>query len=328
MYQDVSDFTLLFLSIFWEAMPFVVLGALIAGLLEELLPQDLISKIMPRSPLPAVVVGGLLGLVFPMCECGIVVVMRRLLRKGLPLSSCVSYMLAGPILNVVVLMSTAAAFEPHNIGWQMVALRAGLGFVIACVTGLVVHAQERSAGVHALLKDSAAPPKVKSLSLLEPELPAAKSGLMARLGRISETALHDVMDIATFLLLGSILAALVRLAVSGDDVASFSRNTPFLAIPAMMVLAVVLCLCSEADAFVAASFTELSVSAKLAFLVLGPMLDLKLLFMYTRVFKPRLIITLVICTTVQVLISTMIVHQLYDPLPGNVRSSAPAATAN
>ena len=99
---QIQDFVLTFTAILWEALPFIVLGAVVAGILEEFLPQKLLTRLMPKSPLPAVVVGGLLGLIFPMCECGIVVVMRRLLKKGLPLACCVAYMLAGPIVNVVV----------------------------------------------------------------------------------------------------------------------------------------------------------------------------------------------------------------------------------
>src|SRR6188508_306770 len=92
-------------------MPFIVLGVVIAGLLEEFVPQQAIARVIPRSRLVAIGLGGMLGAVFPMCECGIIVVMKRLLRKGLPLSVCVSYMLAGPIINVVVMLSTYAAFN-------------------------------------------------------------------------------------------------------------------------------------------------------------------------------------------------------------------------
>src|SRR5262245_62252747 len=127
-------------------MPFIVLGAVIAGILEEFLPQQALTKFLPQSVVPAVMIGALLGLIFPMCECGIVVVMRRLLRKGLPLSCCIAYMLAGPIINLVVIFSTWVAFRDHKIGPEMVGLRVGLAFVIACVTGFVVHVQYRKYG--------------------------------------------------------------------------------------------------------------------------------------------------------------------------------------
>src|SRR5712672_3051480 len=112
--DQVTAFTIFFTSILYEAMPFIVLGAVIAGLLEELVPQKIVARIIPRSRVLAIAIGGLLGILFPMCECGIIPVMRRLLRKGVPLSCCVCYMLAGPIINFVVMISTYWAFR--NIG--------------------------------------------------------------------------------------------------------------------------------------------------------------------------------------------------------------------
>jgi uncharacterized protein len=336
VFRDVQDFVLNFSSILWEALPFIVLGAIIAGILEELLPQQLISRLMPKAALPAVMIGGLLGLIFPMCECGIVVVMRRLLRKGLPLSCCIAYMLAGPIVNVVVLISTFVAFGEHGIGVEMVALRAGFGFVIACITGLVVHMSAKN-GTAGLLKEVASPPpSKKAISLtvvdeapVEEEVPEKKT-VMQRLNTITETALHDFMDITVFLILGAVLAAFAKIFITPNDIQYLSREMPYLAIPAMMALAVLLCLCSEADAFVAASFTEMSVSSKLAFLVLGPMLDLKLILMYTSVFRLRLILTIITCTVTLTLLSTMALHQVYNPAPGagggtTVNTEAPAS---
>ncbi|MFO0938223.1 MAG: permease [Gemmataceae bacterium] len=314
---SIQSFLNVFISIVWEAMPFIVLGAVIAGILEELLPQRWITKFLPRSALPAVIVGGLLGLVFPMCECGIVVVMRRLLRKGLPLSCCIAYMLAGPILNVVVLFSTYIAFKNHKLypnqiegtlGPWMVIMRAGFGVLIACTTAMIVHYRALKSP-QSMLTDSANP-KAISLNMAgaEDDAKDARKTVMTRVGNIAETALHDFVDIMMYLIIGALLAAIVKTSITQASIASFSLDYPYLAIPATMLLAVVMCLCSEADAFVAASFTEASVASKLAFLVLGPMLDLKLLMMYTRVFKPKLIMILVTCTVTQTLIYSVIVH--------------------
>src|SRR5262249_41091263 len=140
--DQVKDFILIFTSILYEAMPFIVLGALVAGILEVLIPQKAIARLIPRSRLLGIVIGALLGLLFPMCECGIIPVMRRLLRKGVPLSTCVSYLLAGPIINVVVMLSTAVAFsgvpQPTKLpsgevtfqmgSFAMTSLRLGLGY--------------------------------------------------------------------------------------------------------------------------------------------------------------------------------------------------------
>ncbi len=158
MEQQVLDFLKDFTSIIWEAFPFIVLGALVAGILEEVVPQQAIARIVPRNKVLAVSLGALLGLVFPMCECGIVPVMRRLLRKGLPLGTCVAYMMAGPIINLVVIASTVAAFGPHGLALQMTLLRVGLGFIVAVVTGLLVEAEYRKVG-NALLTPLARPQK-------------------------------------------------------------------------------------------------------------------------------------------------------------------------
>jgi uncharacterized membrane protein YraQ (UPF0718 family) len=313
--QEISNFLTLFSSVLWEAMPFIVLGAVIAGILEEFLPQQAITKFLPKQALPAVMIGALLGLVFPMCECGIVVVMRRLLRKGLPLSCCIAYMLAGPIINLVVIFSTWVAFKQHGIGQEMVFLRVLGGFLVACTTAMIVHFQYRKYG-NALLTPLATPP-----SIPQPDptgtaagvaVPAAKKRTaMTRLGNISSTALHDFVDITVFLILGAVLAALAKQYIGNERIDAMSQDQPLLAIPGMMLMAVLMCLCSEADAFVAASFTNMHISAKVAFLVLGPMLDLKLLLMFTRVFRRRLIITIVISLIVLVLIYSLLVHAVY-----------------
>ncbi len=311
--QDIKVFLITFQGILWEALPFIILGAIIAGILEELLPQELITRFLPKSVLPAVMIGGALGLIFPMCECGIVVVMRRLLRKGLPLSCCIAYMLAGPIVNVIVIMSTWVAFVGHGIGPEVVGLRVGLGFLVACITGLIVHLEYRKHGAN-LLTPLAAPPVAKpSLPMVETtEPPAPRKSFMTRVSNISSTAVHDFVDITVFLILGAVIAAFAKLYIKPEQMTALSNEMPMLAIPAMMLLAFLMCLCSEADAFVAASFVELHISAKVAFLVFGPMLDIKLVLMFTRVFKPRLIMTIIIAVALQVLIYCMIVHFVYD----------------
>ena len=318
--KEITDFIITFSAILWEAMPLIVLGAVIAGILEEFLPQQAITRFLPKAVVPAVMIGAVLGLVFPMCECGILVVMRRLLRKGLPLSCCVAYMLAGPIINGVVIFSTAVAFVPHGIGPEMIGLRVGLAFLVAVVTGLVVQGQWAKYGTRLLTPvaippaSAAAPKGGLSLGMADGygEPAAPRKSFSKRLGNISATALHDFVDITVFLILGAVLAAVAKRFLTPDEIGQLSTGQPFLAIPAMMLLAVLMCLCSEADAFVAASFTTMHISAKTAFLVLGPMLDLKLLLMYTRVFKPRLIAVIATCVVSQVLVYCVAVHLVYQ----------------
>jgi len=308
---DVEQYILVFTSIIYEALPFIVLGVVIAGLLEEFVPQQGIAKIVPKNRVIAIALGGLLGLVFPMCECGIIPVMRRLLRKGLPLSLCVTYMLAGPIINVVVMISTFVAFnyprpEDYVFGGpeSMVLLRCGFGYLVAFNVGLIVEWQSRQPDVQLL-----SPLVLRGLAQADEEGEGRRT-VRERLNNITATALNDFADIMVFLIIGALLAGIGRALVQNADFANVVSE-PAVAILIMMGLAVLFCLCSEADAFVAANFPVVFPPAsKLAFLVLGPMMDLKLYLMYTRVFRPRLIWTIIVAVAVQVFIYMLVLHYL------------------
>ena len=391
----IRDFIIIFLSVIWEAMPFVVLGAAIAGILEELTPRqafafmmavsvflliaifvpvDVFGSVEPaaagsageggtatvplllkiglaiiaglvalgillrtqklidhvlaflgRHRFLAIIMSALLGLIIPMCECGIVPVVRRLLRKGMPLSCCTAYMLAGPVINIVVLLSTYMAFagmektkypngQPtYQVGGVgMVVLRGGLAWLVAVVTSLVVEWQYRRYGDSLLAPLARTSIKEAQLGVEGIDEPPASKPLRERLNNISETALHDFTDIMVFLVLGALLAATARIVIHHDDVEAMSRDHPLLAIGAMMGLAIALCLCSEADAFVAASFVALRPASKLAFLVFGPMLDLKLYMMYLMVYRQRLIWTIIPCVAIQVLVYSLIFHFVWE----------------
>jgi uncharacterized membrane protein YraQ (UPF0718 family) len=326
--QDIRNGILIFTSILHEALPFIVLGAILAGVLEELVPQTLIARLIgwleQRLPgglarLAVILCGALLGLIFPMCECGIIPVMRRLLRKGLPLSCCVAYLLAGPIINVVVMLSTYVAFSnvdpnaattQHQLnGFGMMGMRMLIGYVVAVGTGLIIEGQFRRHG-YDLLAPMARPDKMSIAA--EDGNGAPPRSVWKRISNISETALHDFVDITVYLILGAVLAAVVRVFLPHDRMAELAGQHWITSILIMMGLAILLCLCSEADAFVAASFTALRPSAKVAFLALGPMLDFKLFFMYTRVFRPRLIATIILSVVVQVFLYSVLFHLVWE----------------
>jgi uncharacterized membrane protein YraQ (UPF0718 family) len=329
--DNVKNFIVYFTSILYEALPFIVFGAVIAGVVEELIPQRLIARLIPRNRLLAIAIGGLLGLPSPMCDCGILVVVRRLLRKGVPLSCCVCYLLAGPIINVVTMLSTRVAFNPMkgatdtsgNLTYQMdgttmMAFRVGLGYLVAFVTSVIVEWQYRRHGAEKLLTPLAIPQR----KLPAPEQSengneeSSPRSLFQRLNSITETALHDFVDVMVFLILGALLAAFTRQLLQSQEwdkeLERLSGTYPVFAIGIMMALAIMLCICSQADAFVAASFVSLRPASKVAFLVLGPMLDFKLYSMYTRVFRPRLIWTVVTCVVVQVLLYSLLTHALWE----------------
>jgi uncharacterized membrane protein YraQ (UPF0718 family) len=330
---DYEQLILVFTSIIWEAMPFIVLGVVIAGILEELVPPRYITRLIPQNRFLAIALGGFLGILFPMCECGIIVVMRRLLRKGVPLSVCTCYMLAGPIINVVVMLSTYMAFaqtatrqEFSGFALLMVALRMGLGFLVAFNTSLIVEWQYRKHGNKLLSARAISDTASANDNGDDEDVPVKTRTLWERLGNVAETALHDFVDVMVFLIFGAFLAALAREWLnqeSSQRILEHLQQTPALSILTMMGLAILLCICSEADAFVAASFSNLvPATAKLAFLVLGPMLDFKLYMMYTRVFRTRLIWTIILSVVVQVFAFSLITHYVWES-----QNPAPAVTS-
>jgi uncharacterized protein len=317
-----ENLILIFSSIIWEALPFIVLGVVLAGVLEEVVPQQAIIMVIPKNKFLAIAMGGLLGLVFPMCDCGIIVVMRRLLRKGLPLAVCISYMLAGPIIQVAVILSTAFAFSGNPLygsAINVVLIRCTGGYLVAVGTGLLVDAMERRYGLAKLVHQSVLRGLNSKLEVIEESGPHT---LTARLQNICATALGDFMDIMPFLVIGAFLASAGRLWIQSAQLEGTFANFPALAILAMMAFGFFFCVCSKADAFIAVNFPMYwPPASKIAFLVFGPMLDFKLVLMYTRVFRARLIGVMCVAICVQTFVFAMALHYLPQLVEGTPPST-------
>ena len=133
---SLPDFQYSFLSILLEGLPFLLAGSLLSGILEEFLPPSLLARLLPSNTRWAIAASAFAGLLIPVCECGIVPVVRRLLRKGLPVSCGITYMLAAPIVNPLVILSTLAAFRGQG-AVEMTCLRFSLGVLVAIVTGMI-----------------------------------------------------------------------------------------------------------------------------------------------------------------------------------------------
>ena len=279
---SLPDFQYAFLSILLEGAPFLLAGALLSGILEEYLPPSLMTRLLPANPRLAIVASAFVGLVIPVCECGIVPVVRRLLRKGLPVSCGITYMLAAPIVNPLVILSTLAAFRGQG-AIEMTSLRFTLGIVVAVAAGLVC---TRFAPFSILRPGILAPGEGEHHHHHDTD-----PGISGRLANVAATATRDFLDVSVFFVLGAAAAALFGTAVNQEIILPLSTNLP-LSIVSLMGLASVLSVCSTTDAFIAATLTSFPMAAKLAFLVFGPMLDFKLLFLYGAAFSKRFILML------------------------------------
>ena len=279
---SLSDFSFSFLSVVLEGVPFILMGVVLSGLIDVFLPPRVLARILPRNAAAGILMGGALGAILPMCECGIVVVIRRLLQKGLPLSNAIAYMLAAPVVNPIVAVSTYAAFRGQG-PMEMMLCRIGLSFVVAVIMASIVYFLSRST---VLREDLVASP-VDTDDHHDHRSAGEKSAAAVR------AATKDFLDVTVFFVLGAAVATLFNTSVNQQVIMPLAEDR-MLAVGSMMALASLLSLCSTSDAFVAATFTAFPSAAKLAFLVFGPVVDLKLIFIYGLVFRKRFIVFLVL----------------------------------
>ncbi len=289
---QVKNLSLTFASIMLEAMPFMLLGSVAGGLLEEFVSRERMLSLIPRNPWLAACAAAGMGIVFPVCECAVVPIVRRLAMKGLPFTACVAYLLGAPIVNPVVAASTAIAY---GMDFRIAALRIALGYLTAVGAGVI-------AG-KLFAKGS---PFLPGLLIVEKghghvheegchcchhhHHEASKPSLSARLFRALRHAAEDFLSVAHYLVIGALIAALAETFVERRAFVALA-SWPLLNSMVMMLLAFLLNLCSEADAFVAASFNGLMpLASQMAFMLIGPILDLKLMLMYQTLFKRKAIL--------------------------------------
>jgi uncharacterized membrane protein YraQ (UPF0718 family) len=274
---------IVFGSLLIEAFPFVALGALVSATIEVFVPASVFARIgrLPHAlQLPAAAVA---GMAFPVCECGSVPVARRLLRKGLAPSAAITFMLAAPIVNPVVIASTFVAYRGRSTLAVMVLGRFALGLIVAMVVGWVI-GWRRPEDV---LRRSAQ----AEVSDIEDD--------DTRSSRFFGHLAGDLLFMARFLIIGALIAATIQTFVP-QSIVNGVANLPVISLLAMMLLAFVMSLCSESDAFVAASFTAFGPAAQLAFLVSGPMIDTKLGALYAGTYSKgfvRLVAVTVVAVT-------------------------------
>jgi uncharacterized membrane protein YraQ (UPF0718 family) len=249
-----------FVAVVVQALPFLVLGVLLSAALAVFVPPSFFARALPKRPALAVPVAGMAGAVLPGCECASVPVAGALVRRGVSPSAALAFLLSAPAINPIVLTATAVAF-PRNP--EMVLARFAASLLVACLMGWLWQRLGRT-------------------DWLRPPAHASYEG-GSKGAAFWGSVRHDVMHAGGFLVVGAMAAATLK-AVAPASWLRTAAGNPVVALLALAILAVLLSICSEADAFVAASLTQFSLTAKLAFLVVGPMIDLKLFAMQAGTF--------------------------------------------
>ncbi|QAW02882.1 permease [Bacillus subtilis] len=280
----------IFISILIEAIPFILIGVILSGIIQMFVSEEMIARIMPKNRFLAVLFGALAGVLFPACECGIIPITRRLLLKGVPLHASVAFMLTAPIINPIVLFSTYIAFGNR---WSVVFYRGGLALAVSLIIGVILSYQ---------FKDN---------QLLKPDEPGHHhhhhGTLLQKLGGTLRHAIDEFFSVGKYLIIGAFIAAAMQTYVKTSTLLAIGQNDVSSSL-VMMGLAFVLSLCSEVDAFIASSFSStFSLGSLIAFLVFGAMVDIKNLLMMLAAFKKRFVFLLITYIVVIVLAGSLLV---------------------
>jgi len=291
------DWVSIFIGILVEATPFLLLGVAVSALVHVFVSEDRLLRLVPRNPMLSLVPALGVGMLMPVCECGNVAVARRFLAKGVPVSSCIAFLLAAPILNPVALFATATAFRYDP---SMVWLRAGLAFVVAAVAGLLIGRWGRTENLIA--------PGVRETHDHDHHHHHHDQGVAAKMRRAARQASSEFLTMMQILVIGSGIAAASQVILPRTLLTGVAGGIVF-AILAMMTLGFVLSICSTVDAFFALSYASFfPTPALLAFLVFGPMISMKSVGMMLTAFRPRAVLAMVVIAIELVFLSSLLLN--------------------
>lgn len=286
--------------IFLEAFPYLLLGVLVSAVIEEFVPETAIRRLAPKNAVLSAGFGVLMGLIFPVCECGTIPVARRLSAKGLSHGSVIAFLFAAPIINPVVILSTFRAFGASSeIFFWRVLLGLSIPFAMGLVGGLIPKTDS-------IVKDNS---NTQLCSCGHDHDHSCdhdhdeNNASMARLKRIGSHIVSEFVEVGSILVIGCLITSATYVLFPKEAWLSLA-NAPWIAIILMASMAIILSICSTVDALVIRPLYGLFPPASiLAFLVLGPMFDIKTLLLVTSTFKkkyayPVYLIAILLCLAV------------------------------
>ncbi len=290
-----------FVGLFIEAAPFLLLGSIAAGLITVFVTPDDMARVIPRNKYLATAMGALIGMIFPVCECGVVPVVRRLYQKGLPTSVGIAFILGAPVLNPVVIASTYAAFGFSTIFWA----RIGFTFLVALGVGLVFTVQPDLLKV---VRPTTLMPVMGGSSDMIPAGSIKIETFATRLQRSFGVAADEFFDMGRYLVIGSLIATTLQTLIPQQVLVSIG-NSPVTSVIALCALAFVLSVCSTVDAFIALSFVNTFTSGSIiAFLVFGPMVDIKSTLMFLGVFRRKVVVYLFVLPLLAAILIGLVIN--------------------
>lgn len=295
--NKVQDFITLSLSIFIEALPFLVLGALLASFINTYVSPHTFEKILPKRGILRRGTLSLLGFLLPVCECGNVPLSRSLMIQGLKPSEAVTFLLAAPVLNPITIWSTWAAFGYDQ---SIVISRIAATLLIANIIGYVLSFKKNEKSFITRDFQATCETSLREVNNL------SKKG-RSKLDKFSNTFSHEAIIMIKMLAFGALIAGTIQTFVPRDLLVSIGSNV-LLSILAMLLLAFVVSICANVDAFFALSFASTFTAGSIvSFLVFGPMIDLKMLTLLKTTFKTNLLVVVSVLSLLMSLVTGLVV---------------------
>lgn len=285
MLNSLGDGVTLFLGIVIEAFPFLLLGSIVSTLIHLFIKTEFLLKYLPKNKVGACMSASLIGMFFPVCECGNVPVARKLLEKKLPAGASLSFLLGAPILNPIVIITTIVAFPDNpEIWWG----RIFLGFIIATSVGYLFSFAKQSEIITSRFQARTCHHDHSSSKTLT----------------FFDHTITEFVSMASVMILGAFIAASMQTFFPREIITAIAE-TPLLAILAMMALGFVISICSTTDAFFALAYAhQFSAASLVAFLVFGPMIDIKALLLMRTTYTTKTLIYLTLVVSLMVILST------------------------
>ncbi len=289
----IQDSTTIFLGIIIEAVPFILLGVIASSILGVFVKQETLMRLIPKNRLGSAVVGSMIGFIFPVCECGNIPVARTLMKKGAPLHFAISFLLAAPVFNPIVILATLAAFRGQP---EVLFLRVGLTLTVAILVSLLFSFVKKPEEF------------VRMETLTNPAKSHSHTAENSKIKRTFDQMIQEFFEMSGVLIFGALLASFFQIIFPREAVTAIGKG-PISSVVAMTLLAAIVSICSNVDAFFALGYTNTFTSGSiLAFLVFGPMIDIKALFMLRTVFKFKTIFLITLFSLQLVFLATLFMN--------------------
>jgi hypothetical protein len=275
-----------FISILIQGFPFILIGSFVSSIIQICISRDTFIKLFSKNSFLSCVIAAFAGLLFPICDCGTIPVVKGLMKKNVPIAAGITFMLAAPIVNPIAIIATLYAF-PGMV--SVVIYRLAAGILISVLVGLIM--QFTTKKDEEILKNNS-DIDTCDCGFCDGKQDYSESNLQ-KVKAIFVHAGDEFFNIGKYMIIGTFLSSIFQ-SMTFISSNTYISNDSRVSLLVMILLSFLLSVCSTSDAFVAKGFLRaFPISSILGFLVVGPMLDVKNTMMLFGSFKKKFVIKLI-----------------------------------